>query len=168
MHDSEITELLQALRDHGLRIATAESLTAGGIANVLTRIGGSSDVVNGGFAVYTNEIKTKLLGVPKAMLDEFTAVSAPVARAMAEGALERADSDLAVSVTGYAGPATGPEGTDMGGVVYMGVARNFNTASGGVETQIFPHRFPGGREEIRQRTIHAALEHVRDTLKLIP
>lgn len=162
MHDSEIAEILDTLKSNGLRIATAESLTCGGIANALTRISGASDAVNGGFCVYTNEIKTKLLGVPKDMLDRHTAVSEPVARAMAEGALEGADADIAVAVTGYAGKGPSP---DMDGVVFISVARNFNTRAR-AETEVWKHRFPGGREEVRQRTIDAALEHVRDTLTL--
>ena len=164
MHDSEIAEILETLKSNGLRIATAESLTCGGIANALTRISGASDAVNGGFCVYTNEIKTKLLGVPKDMLDRLTAVSGPVARAMAEGALERTGSDITVAVTGYAGK--GPS-EDMDGVVYVSVAQNFNGRAR-PETEVWRHQFPGGREEVRRRTVDAALEHVRDTLKLIP
>lgn len=164
MEDTDIAALLDTLRRHNLRIATAESLTCGGIANALTRISGASDAVNGGFCVYTNEIKTKLLGVPKDMLDRHTAVSEPVARAMAEGALEGANADIAVAATGYAGK--GPS-EDMDGVVYISVAWNFNTRAR-AETEVWKHRFPGDREEVRRRTVDAALEHVRDTLKLIP
>ena len=167
MKDPEISDLLQALRVRELRIVTAESLTAGGIANALTRVAGASRVVNGGLIVYTNDMKTKLLGVPKPMLDKFTAVSAPVAQAMALGALERTGSDIAVAVTGYAGPAAGPKGEDMSGVVFIGIARNFNAAADNT-ANVWSHQFSGSREEIREKTINAALEHVRETLTLYP
>ena len=99
--------LLALCRAGGLRVATAESCTGGLIAACLTEIAGSSDVVDRGFVTYANEAKHDLLGVPDELLIRVGAVSEEVARAMAEGALERSDAHLAVAVTGIAGPGGG-------------------------------------------------------------
>ncbi|MCW5731934.1 MAG: CinA family protein, partial [Alphaproteobacteria bacterium] len=99
--------ILARARAKGLRIATAESCTGGLIAALLTEIAGSSDVVERSFVTYSNAAKTELLGVPEALIARHGAVSEEVARAMAEGALGHAPVDLAVSVTGIAGPGGG-------------------------------------------------------------
>src|SRR5208337_3022954 len=99
--------LLDRCRAADLKIATAESCTGGLVAGLLTEIPGSSAVVERGFVVYSNEAKQDLLGVPADALDRHGAVSEAVARAMAEGALEASFADLAVSVTGVAGPDGG-------------------------------------------------------------
>ena len=96
------TAAVAALR--GKTIATAESCTGGGVGQALTSVPGSSAVFKGGIVSYCDEIKHKLLGVPEAMLQEFGAVSAPVAEAMARGAKAALDTDAALSVTGLAGP----------------------------------------------------------------
>jgi nicotinamide-nucleotide amidase len=103
----DATDLLAACRAQGLRVATAESCTGGLIAALLTEIAGSSDVVERGFVTYSNAAKMQCLGVPEPLLIEHGAVSAAVARAMAEGCLARSDADIAVSVTGVAGPGGG-------------------------------------------------------------
>jgi nicotinamide-nucleotide amidase len=122
--------VLDAARAAGLRIATAESCTGGMIAAALTDIPGSSDVFERGFVTYSNAAKTEMLGVPEAMLDAHGAVSEPVAAAMALGALARSGADLAVSVTGIAGPggsAVKPEGLVCFGLA--GAGRPVQTAT---------------------------------------
>ena len=97
-------DTLVAARTKGLRIATAESCTGGMVSVALTDVAGSSDVFERGFVTYTNTAKTEMLGVREATLDAFGAVSQEVAREMALGALVNSDADIAVSVTGIAGP----------------------------------------------------------------
>jgi nicotinamide-nucleotide amidase len=113
--------LLEAYRAKGWRIATAESCTGGLVAGLLTEIAGSSDVVERGFVTYSNAAKTALLGVPGEVIADHGAVSAPVARAMAEGALGRSNAQAAVSVTGVAGPG-GATATKPVGLVHFGLA----------------------------------------------
>ena len=134
----------------GKTLATAESLTGGGIGAALTAVPGSSTVYKGGIISYTNEIKHDLLGVDHALLDTHGAVSAPVAEAMAEGARKALQADIAVSVTGLAGPG----GDDFGnpvGRVYIGYADEKHTL----------HReftFSGSREEVRRQAAEEALK----------
>ncbi len=121
----EAKDVLDVCRSGGLRLATAESCTGGLIAAVLTSIAGSSAVFERGFVTYSNEAKTELLGVPAAVIAEHGAVSEPVARAMAEGALLRSHADIAVSVTGIAGPDGGSAETPVG-LVHFACARRDN------------------------------------------
>src|SRR5215471_16453448 len=106
--------LLALCRTRKLKIATAESCTGGLIAGTLTEIAGSSDVVDRGFVTYSNAAKTQMLGVPADLIARHGAVSEEVARAMAEGALERAGAELAVAVTGVAGPGGGSAAKPVG------------------------------------------------------
>ena len=99
-----VAELLQRARQGGMRIATAESCTGGLLAGALTEIPGSSDVFERGFVTYSNLAKSELLGVDMTLIDTHGAVSTEVARAMVKGALARSDAQLAVSITGVAGP----------------------------------------------------------------
>jgi nicotinamide-nucleotide amidase len=119
---AEAAALLDDLRRRGLKLATAESCTGGLIAGLLTEIAGSSDVVERGFVTYSNAAKTELLGVPEAMLADHGAVSEAVARAMAQGALARSHADIAVAVTGVAGPGGGTAGKPVG-LVHIAAAR---------------------------------------------
>ena len=144
------SRLLAACRGHGLTLATAESCTGGLIAAALTESAGSSDVFEYGYVTYANSAKIEMLGVPRALLADHGAVSAEVARAMAEGALERSGADLAVSVTGIAGPG-GATATKPVGLVYVGAVRR-----GGAATAE-RHHFSGDRTAIRQDTLTAAL-----------
>ena len=114
--------LLDRLRAANLKLATAESCTGGLVAGVLTEIAGSSDVVERGFVTYSNAAKMELLGVPEAMLAEHGAVSEPVARAMAQGALAHSHADVAVSVTGVAGPGGGSAAKPVG-LVHIAAAQ---------------------------------------------
>ena len=134
----------------GKTIATAESLTGGGIGAALTAVPGSSAVYKGGIISYTNEIKMNLLGVSSAVLEMYGAVSEPVAEQMAAGARKLLDVDLAVSVTGLAGP-DGDEFGNPVGTVYIGY-------KDALRSVVQHHCFSGGRESVRLQTIDAALE----------
>ncbi|NQU55778.1 MAG: CinA family protein [Rhodospirillales bacterium] len=143
----------QVIRTYGkqnLKLATAESCTGGLIAGCLTAISGASEVLTCGFITYANEAKINLLGVPEDLLIEHGAVSEAVARAMAEGAIAEPAADVAVSVTGIAGPGGGSPDKPVG-LVHISVAR-----SGG-ETLHERHVFAGDREQVRLQTIEAAL-----------
>ncbi len=119
----DVADLLAKARYWGLRIATAESCTGGMVAAALTDIAGSSDVFERGFVTYSNAAKVDLLGVSPETLAAHGAVSEAVAREMAEGALSRSVADLAVSITGIAGPGGSefkPEGLVCFGLAYRG------------------------------------------------
>jgi nicotinamide-nucleotide amidase len=118
----EAATLLDLLRARELKLATAESCTGGLIAAILTEVPGSSDVFERGFVTYSNEAKTEMLGVPAALIKEHGAVSEEVARAMAEGALRNSRADIAVSVTGVAGPDGGSAEKPVG-LVHLAAAR---------------------------------------------
>ena len=148
----KVEELLQEARYWGLKIATAESCTGGLIAGLLTEIAGSSDVVERGFVVYSNEAKISLLRVPASVIELHGAVSEACARAMAEGALQQSNADIAVSVTGIAGPGGGSEEKPVG-LVHIAAAR------AGEPTLHREYRFGDiGRSEVRIKTVEAALE----------
>lgn len=142
--------LLAQLEARGLTLATAESCTGGLIAAALTAIPGSSAVVGMGWVTYSNAAKTALLGVPPAMLAEHGAVSEPVARAMAEGALARSGAQLAVSCTGIAGPGGGSADKPVG-LVFLAAA------SSGAPTVVLRRVFPGDRAAVRAATVADAL-----------
>jgi nicotinamide-nucleotide amidase len=151
---ADAATVLQVLRDAGLRAATAESCTGGLIAAALTHVPGSSDVVDRGFVTYSNEAKAEMLGVPPGLIAEHGAVSQPVAAAMAEGALARSLADVAVAVTGVAGPGGGSTEKPVG-LVWFGLARRGQP----VRTE---HRvFPGDRTAVRAATVALALELLR-------
>jgi nicotinamide-nucleotide amidase len=150
--------VLDAARDRGVRIATAESCTGGLVASALTAIAGSSDVVEAGLVTYSNAAKTALLGVSPELLLTHGAVSEPVARAMAEGAIERTGAELSVAVTGIAGPGGGSAGKPVG-LVW------FATARGG-ETIVREERFGDlGRGAVRLEALRTALFMLLDGLK---
>ncbi len=142
---------LDQCRGAGLHIVTAESCTGGLIAGCLTEVAGSSDVVDRGFVTYSNEAKTELVGVPPELIATDGAVSETVARAMAEGALMRARAELAIAVTGVAGPGGGTA-TKPVGLVHFAVARK----SG--ETHHESRLFAGNRSSIREATVDLALD----------
>lgn len=119
-------EVLEALRHRGWRLATAESCTGGLIAGALTEVAGASDVFDRGFVTYSNAAKIELLGVSPATLAAHGAVSEEVAAEMAQGALERSDAQIALSVTGIAGPGGSehkPEGRVCFGLAHGGMVR---------------------------------------------
>lgn len=129
-----VADLLSAARAAGLRIATAESCTGGMVAAALTDVPGSSDVVERGFVTYSNAAKVEMLGVAEATLAAHGAVSEEVAREMAEGALSHSHADLAVSITGIAGPGGSdfkPEGRVCFGLARKGRATMTETVEFG-------------------------------------
>jgi nicotinamide-nucleotide amidase len=142
---------------HGtITVATAESCTGGNIAHHITLNPGSSGYFLGGVVSYANHVKEQVLGVPADILANPGAVSAPCARAMAEGARRLLGADLAVATTGIAGPAGGSERKPVG-LVYIG----FASLSG---TIVEEHVFPGGRAAVIEASTHRALELLRDAL----
>jgi nicotinamide-nucleotide amidase len=144
--------LLALCRNRGLKLATAESCTGGLVAGLLTEIPGSSAVVERGFVVYSNLAKQEMLGVPEATLIQWGAVSAATAQAMVEGALARSAADLAVSVTGIAGPDGGTAEKPVG-LVHFAATRRGGQPSG------LERRFgPLPRAAIRLAAIETALE----------
>ena len=151
--DALAAAVLETCRTAGLMVATAESCTGGLIAGALTEVAGSSDVVERGFVTYSNEAKQELLGVPTGLLAREGAVNKEGARAMAEGAVERSEAQMAVSVTGIAGPGGGTD-TKSVGLVYMAIARK------GRKTVHFRDVFPGNRSEVRAATVMAALQRL--------
>ncbi len=116
--------LLALCRKRHWTVATAESCTGGLVVAALTEIAGSSDVVDRGFVTYSNAAKQSMLGVPSAMLKKFGAVSRETAEAMAAGALANSDADLAVAITGIAGPGGGSRGKPVGLVHFAAAARD--------------------------------------------
>ena len=141
-------DVLKALA--GKRLATAESLTGGGIGQAITSVSGASAVFAGGVISYTNEVKHKVLGVPQEILNTCGAVSHPVAKAMAEGARRAIGADVAVAVTGLAGP-DGDEFGNPVGTVFIGYADEQTALAR-------EYHFEGDRAAVREQTICAALE----------
>lgn len=137
----------------GGRITVAESLTGGLISSRMTDVAGSSRYFDEGFVTYSDEAKTELLGVPRELFEKVGAVSEEVARAMAEGARERARADISIAVTGIAGPTGGSEAKPVG-LVYIGLS----TERG---TRVEHFEFPGDRGTVKRWTSQAALNMVR-------
>ena len=148
--DSAARRVLDACRARGWMLATAESCTGGLIAGALTEIAGSSDVVERGFVTYSNRAKAELLGVDPGLIATGGAVSQGVAAAMAQGALDRASVQLAVAVTGVAGPGGGSADKPVG-TVWFGLATTGRAVI--TERQVFP----GDRAAIRRATVLHAL-----------
>ena len=149
--------ILQAARDKGLRIATAESCTGGMVAVALTDIAGSSDVFDRGFVTYSNAAKTQMLGVSPATLAQFGAVSEAVAQEMAIGALAHSQADIALSITGIAGPGGSdfkPEGRVCFGLAQTGQPTLTTTVEFG----------PLGRAQVRAAATDFALALLADRL----
>lgn len=140
----------------GKTLATAESCTGGMIGAALTAIPGSSEVYKGGVISYTNQVKEEVLGVSRVVLDHYGAVSAPVAEAMAAGVRKKLAVDVAISVTGLAGPGGDAFGNSVG-TVYIGYANDAKAFS-----QMF--HFEGNREEVRQQAAEKALKIVLENI----
>ena len=147
--------ILKLYKECGLTVATAESCTGGLLAAALTSQSGSSAVVDRGFVTYSNAAKTQSLGVTHQLLNAHGAVSEEVARAMAEGALHNSNADVAISITGIAGPGGAMEGKPVG-LVYFGVAREH------MRTLTIERRFGSiGRDGIREESVNVALDLLR-------
>lgn len=149
------SDVLRAL--DGKTLVTAESCTGGGIGALLTSVPGSSSVFKGGVISYTNWVKQNILGVSGELLEQYGAVSAPVAEAMAAGVRQLLKADVAVSVTGLAGPG-GDEFGNPVGTVFVG----FHDSR---KTLVRQFLFEGDREAIRNQTIEAALKLVLEGIK---
>lgn len=152
MHNTAM-ELYELLRDRSLTIATAESCTGGMIGACLTAVPGMSQCYGFGVVSYANKAKEKLLGVSHSTLEEHGAVSPQTAIEMARGALNLSDADIAVSVTGIAGPGGGTIRKPVG-LVYVGIAVKDKDAIA------IENNFEGTRDDIRQSTVKKALELV--------
>ena len=155
--DEQAERLMRRLCDRDLTIATAESCTGGMLAALLTDIEGAGHAFERGFVTYTKESKTELLGVEAELLEHNEAVSEPVARALAEGALNRSKADLALGVTGFAGPAG--DGCEEG-LVHMALARRGSPTRHRVE-----HFGAAGRGRVRVQSLKAMLEMLEDALE---
>ncbi|MDY6923526.1 MAG: CinA family protein [Pseudomonadota bacterium] len=150
-------QVLDAAAARGLMIVTAESCTGGLVAGALTAVAGSSAVVERGFVTYSNASKSALLGIPAGLIDEHGAVSAVVARAMAEGALTRSAAAVSVAVTGIAGPGGGSAEKPVGLVHFA--------AAGPAGLVHLERRFGDiGREAVRLESVRAALRLLLDRI----
>src|SRR5688500_14004105 len=161
LQDCVMRELLEKLANElmnrGWMLATAESCTGGMIASAITDRPGTSAIFDRGFVTYSNESKEELLDVPREILETKGAVSRETASAMVQGTLTRSRADLAVSVTGIAGPGGGTAEKPVG-LVYIGWGRR----NGDVETA--EHHFSGDRAAIRRQAVDAAIRHLLDDL----
>jgi nicotinamide-nucleotide amidase len=154
--DEQAERLMHRLCDRELTVATAESCTGGMLAALLTDIEGAGHGYDRGFVTYTKDAKAELLGIGRDILDRNEAVSEVVARAMAEGALARSKADIAIAVTGFAGPA-GDEHEE--GLVHMAVARRGKRTAHRVE-----HFGAIGRGPVRVKSLKAMLNMLEEAL----
>jgi nicotinamide-nucleotide amidase len=152
--EAAVLTLANRLRARGWRMAAAESCTGGLIAAACTSVAGSSDWFERGYVTYSNEAKTDLLGVPAALIAAHGAVSDEVARAMVQGALARAPVQLAVAVTGIAGPGGAVQGKPVG-TVWLA----WGTAAGVMAERL---QLDGDRGAVRAGTVHAALRRLNE------
>ena len=148
--DRKAEQLMKALCKADLKVATAESCTGGLLASLLTDVEGSGHGFDRGFVTYESKAKQEMLGLPEALTERNSAVTSAVARAMAEGALQNSDADIALSVTGFAGPG-GPDSEE--GLVQFGCARRGRT------TMLRQEHFgPIGRGPIRIKALEVLLK----------
>ncbi len=155
--DALIQKLFSLLEKHQFKIATAESCTGGMIATALTDIAGSSAYFERGFVTYSNEAKIEMLDVQPLTIERFGAVSEQTARLMARGAYAHSRADIAVSVTGIAGPDGGTSEKPVG-LVYIGLSTEGHAV-------VHKHVFDGDRAEIRAQTKEHAIQHAIDYLE---
>lgn len=148
---SPVEQLSAKLRNMSLMIATAESCTGGMLASTLTALPGSSEIFERGFVTYSNEAKQELLEVPADILRQHGAVSAQTANAMVRGAIKHSRAEIAVAVTGIAGPGGGSEDKPVG-LVYIA----YGAKDGAI--QCGQYNFKGDRAAIREQTVDAALK----------
>jgi nicotinamide-nucleotide amidase len=157
-HVELAADLGRMLLARRLRMATAESCTGGLASAAITAIAGSSDWFERGFVTYSNEAKCEMLGVPRALIDAHGAVSEPVARAMADGALAHSRADCALSITGVAGPAGGTPAKTVGTVC-------FGWRVPGAVATSRTLLLPGDRAEIRAASVEVALRELSALLR---
>ena len=144
--------LIELCRSKSLMLATAESCTGGLIAGLITSVAGSSDVFDAGFVTYSNDAKSRMIGVPPELISRHGAVSEAVARAMAEGALAHSEADVAVAVTGVAGPGGGSAAKPVG-LVHCATARRGHAT---VHRELRLGDI--GRDAVRLETVRVAVE----------
>lgn len=149
-------QLANELVRRGLTLATAESCTGGGLSRLLTTIPGASAFFIGGIIAYQNNVKKDFLGVPEQTLAYHGAVSSSTAIAMAEGCRDRFNTDIAVSITGIAGPGGGSAKKPVG-LVFLAVAVDQHT-------RVAEHNFPGNREQVREAAISAAMDLILEAI----
>jgi len=160
--ETRASEIIRLYAERGLRIVTAESCTGGLIAGCLTAIAGSSAVVERGFVTYSNEAKIELLSVPAELIASVGAVSAEAAAAMVCGALAHSRADIAVSVTGIAGPGGGSEEKPVGLVHFACAGRN-------ERPKLVEKRFGEiGRAAVRQKSVEVALDLLAEVALTVP
>ena len=152
-----VSHLASLLSERKLKICTAESCTGGLIAKSFTDLAGSSAWFERGFVTYSNAAKTEMLGVPEALIEDYGAVSEVVASAMASGALQHSAADLAIAVTGVAGPDGGSEEKPVGTVWIALAAKEQVIAK--------KYQFPGDRDAIRQAILRQATENLLQLLE---
>ncbi len=145
-------------REAGRMVATAESCTGGLVAGALTEIAGSSSVLDRGFVTYSNEAKMEMLGVSQDIIETFGAVSIACVWAMAQGALERSNADVAVAISGVAGPGGGTQLKPVGTVVFARATRNADGKPEGELKHFDGGDGPDGRAAIRRQATICALE----------
>ena len=150
-------QLGQCMQAKGLKLASAESCTGGWLAKIITDIPGSSAWFTGAVVSYSNEAKQSLLGVDAATLDEFGAVSGETVLEMSDGLFEHTDADVAISVSGIAGPDGGSDDKPVGLVWLSWGKRNKSVFAN-------PFNFEGNREEVRKQSIKQALNNLLDLL----
>lgn len=147
-------ELVELLKSKGLKCSFAESLTGGMVSCGIVDIPGASVVFDGSIISYSDRVKIKVLGVPSAIIEEKTAVSKECAIAMARGAYRLTGADIAVSVTGYAGPGDGEDGTPCG-TVYVGWCDKF-------DNNAIKCHFSGDRDSVRKQTRDKAYDIISE------
>ena len=150
--------LIDEARSKSLRLVAAESCTGGLVAGAICAISGASDVFERGFVTYTNRAKSEMLGVPGDLIADNGAVSEPVARMMAEGALEASNGHVAVAITGIAGPDGGQPDKPVGTVW-------FAIAGKQLATQAVLHRFGGDRQAVRLQSLEQAMNLILTVLR---
>ena len=146
-----------ALKAHGLKLATAESCTGGGVAEAITDVAGSSAWFERGFIAYSNQAKQQMLGVSEATLNQHGAVSEATVREMVAGALQHGSAQVALAVSGIAGPAGGTPDKPVGTVWFAWGIKN-----GAIHAR--RHQIDGNRAEVRAQSVHIALQGVLDLL----
>jgi nicotinamide-nucleotide amidase len=154
-----IREVVHALKRQGLMLATAESCTGGWVAQVITSVAGSSEWFERGFVAYTNLAKREMLGVSTTILSRYGAVSEQTARAMAEGALTHSHAQVALAITGIAGPSGGTLEKPVGTVCFAWAVKKRDTLSR-------KHVFTGDREAVRRQSVTTALQGLLDYLSV--
>lgn len=150
-------ELVVCLKERGYHICTAESCTGGLIAAALVEVPGASEVFEEGYITYSDFVKMKNLGVAPETIKQYSVVSSPVAEEMAEGAARKSRAEVAVAITGYAGPGAAEDGTPAG-TVYIGIWYQEHTRS-------YHLRLEGDRNEVRRQAALEALALVLDTIR---